>query len=201
MNMSKYKIILFTTLFSLVIDQQCIFGQNCPYNRGFCIDTRCECIEGYWSLMDKSLPPEKQIYCNYEQTNLYFPLFLEFVLPSLGHLYVGKYFFAIIKLFFFVTSFGTGFYLYGDLQIPGLVTALINQFIPEKKLLEREDMKKVLFKQNKKTYTLDDDISIGKKIILVIFNCTFIIFWIFWAADIYFYYFKIYKDGNGVPFK
>ena len=201
MNMSTYKIILFTTLFSLVIDQQCIFGQNCPYNKGFCIDTRCECIEGFWSLMDKSLPPEQQTFCNYEQINLYLPLFLEFVLPSSGHFYVGKYFFAIIKIFLLVTTIGTGFYLYEDIQIPVPVTALINQFVPEQKLLERKNMKEVLFKANKKTYSLDDETSIGKKIIIVIFNCTFFPFWIFWAADIYFYYFKVYKDGNGVPFK
>ena len=198
--MSRYKIILFTTLFSLVIDQQCIFGQNCPYNKGFCVDTRCECIDGFWSLMDKSLPPEQQTFCNYEQISLYIPLFLEFILPSLGHFYVGKYFFAIIKLLLFGMSCGAGAYLYGAVQIPNFINALKNQFISEQNLFERKDMKEV-FKANKKTYTLDDEISIGTKIIVVIFNCSFYPFWIFWAADLYFYFFKVYKDGNGIPFK
>ena len=198
--MSKYKIILFTALFSLVIDQQCIFGQNCPYNKGFCVDVKCECIEGFWSLMDKSLPPEQQIFCNYEQISLYIPLFLEFILPSLGHFYVGKYFFGIIKLLLFAMSSSAGAYLYGDIQMPNFINALRNQFISEQNLFERKNMKDVLRAQ-KKTYTLDDDISTGKKIVVAIFNISFYPFWILWAADLYFYFFKVYKDGNGVPFQ
>ena len=199
--MSKYKIILFVILFSLVIDQQCVFGQNCPYNKGFCVDTKCECIEGFWSFMDKSLPPEKQIFCNYEQINLYIPLFFEFLLPSLGHFYVGKYFFGIIKLILLAMCFGAGAYLYGSVQLPNFVLVLKNQFASDQNLFERKDMKDVLRTQKKKTITLNDDISMGKKVIVVIFNIGFYPFWIFWAADLYFYFFKVYKDGNGVPFQ
>ena len=197
--MSIYNIILLTSLFSLVIDQQCIFGKNCPYNQGFCIDTKCECIEGYWSLMDKSLLPEQQTFCNYKQTSLYIPLFLEFILPSLGHFYVGKYWFGLIKLFLLVLSFSTGAYLYGDIQVPSFITILKNQFVSDQPIFERKNMKEVL-RGNKKTITLEDEISIGQKIIIVIFNICFYPFWILWASDLYFYFFKVYKDGNGVPF-
>ena len=197
--MSKYKIILFVILFSLVIDQQCVFGQNCPYNKGFCVDTKCECIEGFWSLMDKSLPPEQQIFCNYEQINLYIPLFLEFLFPSLGHFYVGKYFFGIIKLLLGVMGCAAGAYLYGSVQLPNFVIVLKNQFISDQNLFERQDLKDL--RTPNKTITLNDDISLGKKVIVVIFNIGFYPFWIFWAADLYFYFFKVYKDGNGVPFQ
>ena len=195
--MSKYKLIFFISLFSLVIDQQCIFGQNCPYNKGFCVDTRCECIEGFWSLMDKSLPPEQQTFCNYEQISLYIPLFLEFMSPSLGHFYVGKYYFAIIKLLFAVMSLGSGAYLYGTIKVPNFAIIFKNKYISEENLFERKDIGEVLKGNPNKP---DDEISTKKKIIEVIFNCSFIPFWIFWGADLYFYFFKVYKDGNGVPF-
>ena len=119
--MSKHTIFILLSLFILTNNQECIFGQNCPYNQGFCVDTKCECIEGYYTFMQKDLPLESQTFCNYEQTSLYLPLFLEFFLPSLGHLYVGKYWFALLKFVLGATSFLTGYYLTGKIEIPNLV--------------------------------------------------------------------------------
>ena len=198
--MSKCQTIIIITLFSFVLDQQCIFGQNCPYNKGFCVDTKCECIEGYWSLMDKSLLPEQQIFCNYQQISLYIPLFLEFIVPSLGHFYVGKYWFGLVKLILGIMSCAAGAYLYGDVQIPSFITVLKNQFISDQKLFEIKSAKETFRGTKNKIISVDDDISMGKKIISVLFNISFFPFWIFWAADLYFYFFKVYKDGNGVPF-
>ena len=136
--MSKYKFIIFSVLVSFVIDQQCTFGVNCPYNQGFCVDTKCECIEGYWSLMDKSLTPGQQIFCNYEQTNVYVPLILELLMPGTGHFYVGKYWFALIKLILLLTTLFGGYYFDKDLPIPNFICVLKDQFLTEQNLFEKK---------------------------------------------------------------
>ena len=203
--MQQHRIIFLISLFSLVSDQECIFGINCPYNQGICVDMKCECIEGYWSLMDKSLPPEKQTFCNYKQTNLYLPLVLEFFLPGIGHIYIGKYWFATVKIILFITSVVTGYYLYGSIQIPNFILTLKNQIIPEEELFKRNSLKKILRGRNK-DQSLEEEIRKQKKeewtnktVTEKIFNATFIPFWIFWVGDLYFYFFKVYKDANGVP--
>ena len=198
--MSKYIILILISLFSLIIDQECTFGLNCPYNQGFCVDMKCECIEGYWSLMDKNLAPSQQTFCNYKQTNLYLPLILEFFLPGVGHIYVGKYWFAIAKLILFIASVSTGIYLYGDVQIPNFVLALKNQIISEEELFKRNNLKKKLRARKHDEFDEEEKSLANKDIIKFIFNGTFIPFWIFWIGDLYFYFFKVYKDANGVPF-
>ena len=203
--MTKYSFFIFFILFILVNNQQCLFGQNCPYNQGFCIDTKCECVEGYWSLMKKDLPPESQIFCNYEQYSLYLPLFLEFLFPSVGHLLVGKYWFALIKFILGLTSFLSGYYLTGKIEIPHIVGTFKDKFISEEPIFEKTDAKTILRGNRDKSKINNDEndeenIPRKIKVVTIINNCSFYPFWIFWFADLYFYFFKIYKDGNGVPF-
>ena len=204
--MTKYSFFIFFILFILVNNQQCLFGKNCPYNQGFCIDTKCECVEGYWSLMKKELPPESQIFCNYEQYSLYLPLFLEFVIPlGLGHLFVGKYWFALVKLILGITSFLSGYYLTGKFEGPVLIRTLKNKLLGEEPIFEKTDVKKIFrgnrdLNKNNNRENEEENIPLKIKVVTIIYNCTFYSFWTMFVADLYFYYFKIYKDGNGVPF-
>ena len=204
--MSKYFFFIFITLYNLVKNQQCIFGQNCPYNQGFCIDTKCECIDGYWSLMNKDLPPESQIFCNYQQTNLYLPLFLEFFSPSLGHFYVGKFWFGVVKLILVLSSVLSEFYLTRKCHVPNFIKILKNKLFDEGSLLEKKEGNEIFRGNNpnmarkEELEEIEEKIPLKQKIISYINTLTFYPFWFVWVADIYFYYFKIYKDGNGVPF-
>ena len=70
------KLFLFI-LFIKASEQQCIMGQNCPFNQGICSGDTCSCKEGYYSLLDNSKPFNNQIFCNYEQTSQYVPIILE----------------------------------------------------------------------------------------------------------------------------
>ena len=197
--MSKYKFIIFSVLVSFVIDQQCTFGVNCPYNQGFCVDTKCECIEGYWSLMDKSLTPGQQIFCNYEQINVYVPLILELLLPGTGHFYVGKYWFALIKLILLLTTLFGGYYFDKDLPIPNFICVLKDQFLTEQNLFEKKKASDLL-KGGKREEKINEEANTTKDIFKKIYDKVFLIFWIVWAVDLFFYFTKVYKDGNGVPF-
>ena len=114
------KIYFLIPLFSLVFSPQCTSGKNCPFNQGFCNGGTCECLEGYKTLYDKSLPLEQQTYCNYQQINHFIPLVLELI-PGLGHLYVGKYIQCLIKVFLFASAFLSSYYLGKQFQIPKYV--------------------------------------------------------------------------------
>ena len=95
------KVYLLLTLISLAVSQQCTAGTNCPLNQGFCLGGTCECLDGFRTYYDKSLPLEQQIFCNYKQINHFIPLVLEFF-PAigLGHFYIGKYILGFIKFIF-----------------------------------------------------------------------------------------------------
>ena len=169
------KLYLLLPLISLVISQQCTAGTNCPLNQGFCSGGTCQCLEGYRTFYDKSLPMEQQVYCNYKQINHFIPLVLEFCfLGGLGHFYVGKYILGFVKLFLEVSAIGTCFYLYIEFRVPD------NRIIP-------------------------DDVSRSagglttEQIMQHLFNFTFHPFWILYLFDLYMYFTKAYKDGNNIP--
>ena len=84
-KMSIMKLILYLSLVIFSYEQlpQCVLGQNCPLNQGDCIANSCQCKEGFYTLFDKSLPAEQQIYCNYAQVSHFKPLIIEFSNKSL----------------------------------------------------------------------------------------------------------------------
>ena len=179
------KIYLMIPLFSLIVSQQCIAGTNCPFNQGFCSGGTCQCLEGYKTFYDKSLPVEKQIFCNYQQTNHFIPLVLEFFPPiGLGHFYIGRYIHGCIKLILAVTFVCTSFYLYKELRIPSYVKAFCdtirNRIIPEE------------LHGAGNCFTMPE-------IAQQLFNITFHPFWMLFIFDLYMFFNNKYYDGNGIP--
>ena len=108
--------------------EQCIVGGNCPLNQGTCAGDLCNCNSGFYSLLGPQLPPEKQIYCNYEQINVYIPLLLELFLPSMGHFYSGKYLMGIMKLSFLIIHIATSLMLFGFIGVPQFLIFLMDKF-------------------------------------------------------------------------
>ena len=109
--MIEMKLLLFLSLFSFILPQQCILGTNCPLNQGVCVGSKYECLEGYLTFYDKTKPINQQVFCNYQQIYHYHPLILEVFLPGFGHFYVGKYFFGAIKLLLAIGFISTSIYL------------------------------------------------------------------------------------------
>ena len=185
--MLDMKLFLVLLLFSFALSQQCILGSNCPFNQGICVGGTCECLDGYKTFFNPALPPEQQIYCNYKQINHFYPLILEFFLPGIGHFYVGKYWFGIIKLCLAIIFASSCYYIYEEIKVPGYIEALKRAIL--NKLFDNDDDK---LKSGKDGITLLD-------IAQFFFNITFHPFWILWAFDIYMYFTKTYNDGNGIP--
>ena len=121
------KIMLLFSFLSFSLEQ-CIAGGNCPLNQGTCAGDLCNWNSGFYSLLDPQLPPEKQIYCNYEQINVYIPLLLELFLPSLGHFYSGKYLMGIMKLSFLIIHIATSLMLFGFIGVPQFLIFLMDKF-------------------------------------------------------------------------
>ena len=181
----QFKILLFLSLLLLSYQQQqvqqekCIYGQNCPYDRGVCIADYCKCNEGYYTFKDKTLPPGyPQTYCNYEQISHYQPLILEFLL--LGHFSIGHYWLGTFKIFLFVTFLSITYYLYGRFELPRLFLCLAEK-IGFTVLLPRGGT------------------TILEKILDMIRELAGIIWSLMYFADLFLYQFNLYKDGNGVP--
>lgn len=130
---SIYSFIIIAILtFSLfnVSFEQCVSGGNCPLNQGECVNNACNCLSGFYTLLDPQLPPEQQTYCNYEQINVYAPLILELFLPSFGHFYTGKYYLAIAKLILLFTYLTSSYYLYDKLKMPIYIRYIMEKFGP-----------------------------------------------------------------------
>ena len=184
----QFKILLFLSLLLLSYQQlqvqqeqeQCIYGQNCPYGQGTCIDNFfCKCNEGYYSFKDKTLPPgQPQTYCNYEQISHYQPAILECVL--LGHFSVGHYWLGTIKVLLLVTFLSITYYRFGEFQLPKLFHLLLELF-----------GHKVILPQGGST--------MFEKILDLIRELTGDIWALMYFADLFLYQFNLYKDGNGVP--
>ena len=120
-------IFLYLELLIFSNGQQCILGNNCPYNQGICVADTCNCYKGYYSLLDESLPVDQQIYCNYRQISQYTPIILEIILPGFGHLYVGKYWMALIKISLLLSFIFSSYYLYHEFRFPELFTDLFEK--------------------------------------------------------------------------
>ena len=178
------KIYFLIPLFSLVISQQCVPGKNCPFNQGFCNGGTCECLEGYRTLYDKSLPLEQQTFCNYEQINHFVPLILE-IIPGLGHFYCGKYIQGAIKLILFVSLLSSAIYLHKELQIPKFVCSFV-------KILTNQALDLLEPRVGRGGFSMVE-------IAQYTFNVTNIAFWILFCFDIYMYFTKSYRDGKGIP--
>ena len=257
--------------------EQCVLGGNCPYDQGICMADYCKCLDGFYSLLNSSLPPEQQIYCNYEQINVYVPLVLEMCLPSIGHFYVENYWLGALKLFLLISFIATSYLRYGFVGVPTFVLKIMDKlglslknFCPEGVVSdeEKEDGKnennnndneenneadggeeaamkalshifratnpnsnentkeindrgkitqveqahnaegKDVFKKELEKPLInyeegenkDDEIEKEEnKTLTTLFNIS-CVFWILYFVDLYCYKFKIYNDGNGVPF-
>ena len=179
------KIYLIISLFSLIVSQQCIAGTNCPFNQGFCSGDTCQCLEGYKTFYDKSLPLEKQIFCNYKQIDHYIPLVLEF-LPTFGsgHFYIGRYIQGCIKLILEATFLSANYYIYKELQFPHFLPTLFKAMLNSVISIE-------LRSTGNKVH--------GYEIAQFIFLFTFWPFWILWAFDLIMFFNNKYYDGNGIP--
>ena len=124
------KILLISSLLIDSLQQQltCTLGQNCPLNQGMCVGDFCQCLDGFYSLLDPKLLPDQQIYCNYEQINVYKPLIMEIFLPSIGHFYVGKYWLGLIKLILLITYVTCSYLIYGYFGVPRFITTIMRKF-------------------------------------------------------------------------
>ena len=293
-NSFHIKIILILSTFTLSLQQfQCVLGANCPFNQGMCRGDFCKCLDGFYSLLDPNLLADQQIYCNYEQINVYIPLILEMFLPSIGHFYAGKYWLGTLKLLLLIMHVSTSLILFGYIGVPKFVIFIIEKFgislksfFPEGllgeskeegKKKEEDDNKtnldtegkddekkddlqkevslttsivsiKYLLRGNQKQDKNDNNINRGNitqikqahnekgndiynpeieepfiekeennekeeenenednkeckeknTILEVIFKIS-TLFWVFWILDLFFFKFKIYNDGNDVPF-
>jgi hypothetical protein len=188
----QFKILLFLSLLLLSYQQlqvqqeqeQCIYGQNCPYGQGTCIDNFfCKCNEGYYSFKDKTLPPgQPQTYCNYEQISHHQTAFLELFL--LGHFSVGHYWLGTIKVLLFVTFLSITYYREGKFKLPDLYYKLKKIFgcLVESALSRG-----------------GSDKSLSDIILDFIGLLTGDIWALMYFADYFLYQFNLYKDGNGVP--
>ena len=180
--MSIMKLILYLSLVIFSYEQlpQCVLGQNCPLNHGNCIANSCQCKEGFYTLLDKSLPAEQQIYCNYAQASHFKPLIIEFFLPSIGHFLVGHFWLGIIKLSLILPYFIITYYLYGTFKLPRLFITLLNKFGFE--------------------FFLGLRSSREEQILELIREITGDLGSLMHFADLFLYALNVYKDGNGVPF-
>jgi hypothetical protein len=127
-NKKILKIFLYVALLNLSFEQQCVLGGNCPFNQGECVGTTCNCLSGFYSLLDPQKPVEQQIYCNYEQINVYAPIILELFLPSFGHFYVGNYLIGFLKISILLTYLFTSYYLYNTIKMPKYIDFAVNRF-------------------------------------------------------------------------
>ena len=181
--MAEMKLYLILTIFPFILAQQCEPSSNCPYNQGICVGNTCECLAGYMNLFNNDTPISKRIYCNYKQINHFIPLILEFFLPGIGHFYVGKYWFGIIKLILAMICFYSFYYIFRSMRFPGFIYTF----------------KAII------TYTIYDGMYFSKATVYPIdiyqkiFNITFYPLGLFWLFDIFMYFFKVYNDGNGMP--
>ena len=172
-------------MLSFILSQQCIAGKNCLYNQGICVGTKCECLDGYRTLLNPKLPEAEQIFCNYRQKHHLIALALEVFLPGFGHFYTAHYWLGLIKLALCLAFILSSYYLYDEMRIPTYVEALKKTIL--NKILEPIDGPR----------ETNGGIS-TKDIAQLLFNITFHPFWIFWLVDIYLYFTKTYYDGNGV---
>lgn len=267
---------LLSILLLSLSSEQCVLGGNCPYDQGICMGGYCKCLDGFYSLLNSSLLPEQQIYCNYEQINVYVPLILEMCLPSIGHFYVENYWLGALKLLLLISFITTSYLKFGFIGVPTFVLKIMDKlelslknFCPEgifgeKKEDENEkkndneensevdgsdeaamkalshifrannpnnnentkeindrggkitqveqahnaegkdvfkkELEKPLINYEEGENNKEDEIEKDEnKVLTTLFNIS-CIFWILYFVDLFCYKYKVYTDGNGVPF-
>ena len=210
--------LLIISVFIFSFQQQCIQGQNCPFNQGICVLDTCECTENYHTLIDETLLPNQQIYCNYKKYSQYFPIILEMILPSSGHFLVGKYWMCALKLSLLIIFISSSYYLYNSIKCPEIFMSLfktigLSTFIGGEEEDNEddndegdEDGDRPVSNRPHRQRLLSEDISnISDEekdniIIKFLFEISGIFFSLLYFLDLFFYKFKVYKDGNDVPF-
>ena len=203
--------LIFLSIIVLTFEQQCIIGTNCPFNQGVCSANDCNCLKGYQTLFDKSIPIDQQVFCNYKQISVYAPLIFEIFLPSVGHFMVGKYWFGLIKLTFIIIFISTCLYLYQKLRVPYLLITIFKYIdilsylgVGEKDDNRDDDGNNEEGEEGGEKGKLRDMKEKKKKKdntnIIKIYDMSGFVFSILYIIDIFFYVFGIYKDGNGVSF-
>ena len=180
---------LFLLLFIFSYEQQCILGKNCPVNQGMCVSDICVCNEGYYTLLDKSTPANLLIYCNYKKISQYTPIVTEIFLPSLGHFIVGNYWLGILKISLILAYLLSSYYLYKKVSLPSLF----------KKLFEKIGISTFLEESNVTRQRTRQDTQ-RKLFVKKIFHVSSTLISLMYFADLFFYKFGVYTDGNGVPF-
>lgn len=72
--------------------------ENCPPLQGYCKSDKCICLEGYITVLDQT----NFKFCNYKQKESVIALLLEsFGLFGVGHLYAGRIYYGLSKIFCF----------------------------------------------------------------------------------------------------
>ena len=111
-------------------------------------------------------------------------LILELFLPGIGHFYIGKYWFGIVKLLLFLTTFSSSYYIYKELKIPIYIEAI-------REIILNNILSGIVYSCKGGINSLD--------VAQQLFNFSFHHFWIFYVVDVYLYCSRTYYDGNGVP--
>ena len=192
LKFSIKKLLIYLSLLILSLEQQCIFGKNCPVNQGLCVTDICVCGEGYQTMLDKSTPIDQQIFCNYKKISQYTPLVTEIFLPSLGHFIVGNYWLGLIKITLLLAYVISSYSLFKKVTMPTLLRILLEK-IGLSIFLGLPHVSK-----SRATKEKPEDTK--KKILKKIFHISGTFFSLMYFVDLFFYKFGVYTDGNGVPF-
>ena len=209
-------LVIILYVFPFSFQQQCIQGENCPYNQGICVSNTCQCNQNYHSLIDETLPAEQQIYCNYRKYSQYIPIILELITPSLGHLLVGNYWIGLIKLSLIIIFVSSSFYLYKKIKIPELFVTLFEAIGvsglfggedkegDDKKDDDKGEMRLRSSPNHRFSQEISDDIGddyeTDNVYLKFVFEISGILLSLLYFLDLLLYKFKVYNDGNGVPF-
>jgi hypothetical protein len=102
-KVSNTKFFIFTFIcINFIFSQNCNLS-NCFRDQGICISkTECKCINNFITFPIQKNNQKNQIFCNYERTSRWFPFLLELLLPSIGHIYLGKIKLGLFKLFLMI---------------------------------------------------------------------------------------------------
>ena len=180
--MAKIKILLYLSLVILSYEQLCITGKNCPLDQGDCVADVCKCKNGFTNLIDKSIPVDQQIYCNYAQTSHFKVLILELCGLGIGHFSIGNYWIGLLKLLLGITFLVTQYLYYGNFEFPAIIQKIIELFV--------EQAISGGFRSEK-----EEEHAIGK-LINKLSNCLWSIVYV---IDFLLLLFNFYSDGNGIP--
>ena len=136
-------------------EQNCIPGENCPYNQGECSDNQCVCKDGFYTLIDSSKNTVDQKFCNYKQISMKLMLLFEVLIPGSGQLYSHNWIFGIIKLALFVCFLIISFGITKQILIPKCCIIVKDALIGEGKDDKKEEEKDEKSKGRKKKNEID----------------------------------------------